>query len=220
MLTSLALIGCGSVNQPISGDFDPLSAPGAMQKTEVATGSNYNFQPSQFVTAASNSTAFFSKRPTGNAEAEELLAAGTSMRVIKSEGSFVKVELDNGKVGYVAAAMLSDGSAAPTGELPSGAVQVYPPLGGDNALPLPSGSVPTDLQPGATPLPPTDLSTGAPLPPISPPSVPEMPPAATETKPSSELPPAAEEKKEEILEELPAPAGETPPPPVQPRIGE
>lgn len=219
------LTQCGSFTGPIDGDFDPLSAPGSGIKKETTMVNNYNFQPMQYVTAASNSTAFFSQRPTGNAEAEELLAAGTSMRVVKTEGSFVKVELDNGKVGYVAAAMLTDGNASANGN----AVQVYPPIGGDGALPMPAGGMPADLLPASSPLPPTDVSTGAPLPPITAPSLPEMP-TGTPT-PSVELPPssvdqAAEEAKEEATAEtpkieLPKPAGEAPKPPVEaPKIPE
>ena len=231
----LFLTQCGSFSGPIEGDFDPLSAPGSGIKKETTLVNNYNFQPMQYVTAASNSTAFFSQRPTGNAEAEELLAAGTSMRVVKTEGSFVKVELDNGKVGYVAAAMLTDGnaSASATGN----AVQVYPPIGGDGALPMPAGGMPADLLPASSPLPPTDISTGAPLPPITAPTLPDMPP--TTPAPNAELPPssvdqaaegAVEEKKAEATEEatkevpkieLPKPAGEAPKPPVEaPKIPE
>lgn len=192
--TSFMLTNCGSLNQPLSGDFDPLTAPGATTKTTEVTSVN-SFQPGQYVTAASNSTAFFSSRPSGNAEAEQLLAAGTSMRVVKTDGSFVKVELDNGQVGYVSSVMVADGK--PNNALPSGAVQVYPPVGGGSALPLPAGSgaMPADLQPAASPLPPSDLDSGTPAPPIEPPSIPELPPAAAETKPSgsAELPPPAAE---------------------------
>jgi len=228
LLVPFFLTQCGSFTGPIEGDFDPLSAPGSGIKKETTLVNNYNFQPMQYVTAASNSTAFFSKRPTGNAEAEELLAAGTSMRVVKTEGSFVKVELDNGKVGYVAAAMLTDGSAS--ANTTGNAVQVYPPIGGDGALPMPAGGMPADLLPASSPLPPTDVSTGAPLPPITAPSLPDMP-AATGATPSVELPPSsveqeAGEKKdaaqeEEPTVELPKPAGEAPKPPVEaPKIPE
>lgn len=223
----LFLTQCGSFTGPIEGDFDPLSAPGSGIKKETTLVNNYSFQPMQYVTAASNSTAFFSQRPTGNAEAEELLAAGTSMRVVKTEGSFVKVELDNGKVGYVAAAMLTDGNAAASA---GNAVQVYPPIGGDGALPMPAGGMPADLLPASSPLPPTDLSTGAPLPPITAPSLPDMPPSTP--APSTELPPSSvdqstvEDKAEEATKEapkveLPKPAGEAPAPPVEaPKIPE
>lgn len=164
-LACLFFAGCESFNQPLGGDYDPLSQPGSRRTVETTTVNAEVFKPGQYVTAATNSTAFFSKRPTGNAEAELLLAAGTSMRVVKMDGSFVKVELDkDGKVGYVNSAMLTDGRTAQYP--PTGAVQVYPPVGGgyDHALPLPPAA-------GTAP---TDLTTGAPLPPISPPAVPEV----------------------------------------------
>lgn len=181
-----ALISCGSMNQAISGDFDPLAKPGLMNKQESPVVSNYSFKSGQYVTAASNSTAFFSQRPTGNAVAESLLAAGTAMRVVNSEGSFVKVELEDGKVGYVASAMLNDSGVAPTS---SDAVQVYPPIGGGDALPL-SGN-PGDLPPAITPLPLMDATTGAPIPPIEPPTIPDLPPAGAPATNLTELPPAA-----------------------------
>jgi hypothetical protein len=160
----LLLISCADFNGPLSGsDFNPLVAPGSQQRDAGTVAGNYNF------------TAFFNRKPTGNADADELLAAGTSMRVIKSEGSFVKVELDNGKVGYVAAALLLESQ--------QGAAQIYPPINTEAATPLPAG-----LQ---TDVPPTDLGTGAPLPPIAPPTVNELPPSSLDTK-KPEAPPLPE----------------------------
>ncbi len=185
--SGLLIASCSDFNQPLGGDFNPLMTPGSQMTSTTITG-NYNYEAGQYVTAASNSTAFFSKKPTGNADADELLSAGTSMRVVKSEGSFVKVELDNGKVGYVASALLLEsqqGTAA--------ALQVYPPVNGENTIPLPSGSVPDDLEPSiATP---TDLGSGAPLPPIAPPNVGELPPSAPESTPEPK-----------VVEPLPEPA--------------
>lgn len=178
---SLLLMSCADFNGPLSSsDFDPLVAPGSQQRDAGTTAGNYHFKAGQYVTAASNSTAFFNTKPTGNADADELLAAGTSMRVIKSEGSFVKVELDNGKVGYVAAALLLESQPGATG-----AQQSYPPVNTEAAMPLPAG-----LQ---TDVPPTDLGTGAPLPPIAPPTVNELPPSSLDTKKpeTAPLPPAA-----------------------------
>jgi hypothetical protein len=169
----LLLTSCGDFNQPLGGDFDPLMTPGSRQSDSLTAAGNYNFPAGSYVTAASNSTAFFETKPTGNADAEELLAAGTSMRVIKTEGSFVKVELDNGKVGYVAAALLLEGQA--TGNMA--------PLPSEVAVPLPSGPVPDDLAPTVAP---TDLGPDA-LPPIAPPSA-DLPPPAVEKEPSVPLP--------------------------------
>lgn len=202
-LATLCLAGCESFNQPFGGDYDPLSAPGLRKNLERANVNAEVFEPGQYVTVAKNSTAFFSKRPTGEAEAELLLAAGTSMRVIKTEGSFVKAELDKeGKVGYVNGAMLTDGRSSQSS--PSGAVQVYPPIGGGYDSPLP---------PAAGTASPTDLSGSAPLPPISPPSVPEIAPPTPAGNPESApavtpkpAAPAIQAEKPKESVELPEPA--------------
>jgi hypothetical protein len=171
ILGTLLASSCADFETPFSGgSFDPLSTAGyRQQRDESASGGNYQFSSGQYVTAASNSTAFFRKKPTGNADADELLSAGTTMRVIKSEGSFVKVELDSGKVGYVAAALLLESQQS----MPA-------PLGADPAQPLPSG-----LQPGVAP---TDLGEGAPLPPIAPPTSGELPPSSLDPKSAPEVP--------------------------------
>ena len=175
--SSLLIVSCSDFNGPLGSDFDPLMTPGSQQSETVSPMGNYNFAAGSFVTAASNSTAFFSKKPTGNADADELLAAGTSMRVVKSEGSFVKVELDNGKVGYVAAALLVEGQQGSALPLP---------YNGESAVPLPTGPIQDNLSPSAAP---TDLGSGAPLPPIAPPTVQELPPSSTDVKkPEATLP--------------------------------
>lgn len=194
LIVPFFLAQCGSFTEPMEGDLDPLSPPGSHLKREASLVNNYHFQPMQYVTAASNSTAFFSKRPTGDADAEELLTAGTSMRVVKMDGSFVKVELDNGKVGYVAAALLSDGNTST--DTTNNAVQVYPPIGDDSALPMPADGMPAHSLPASTPSSPTDVSTGAPLPPITAPSLPDLP-ASKAAGPGAELPPSSVEQEAE-----------------------
>ena len=171
VLGTVLASSCADFEAPFSGGgFDPLSTAGYRQRRdESAAGGNYQFSSGQFVTAASNSTAFFSEKPTGNADAEELLSAGTTMRVIKSDGSFVKVELDSGKVGYVAAALLLESQQAMTA-----------PLGNELAQPLPSG-----LQPGVVP---AELGEGAPIPPIAPPASGELPPSSLDPKSHPEAP--------------------------------
>lgn len=133
----LAITSCSDFRGPIGGgSFNPLLAPGAQLVQPQDAGANYAFKAGQYVTAASNATAFFHNKPQGNAEADELLSAGTSMRVIKSEGSFVKVELDSGKVGFVAAALLLESGyttsptepAAPTTEVAPTDANTIPPI--------------------------------------------------------------------------------------------
>ena len=98
-------------------------------------------------------------RPKDGSEASKLLPRGTSMKVISSTDSYLKVELDSGEVGYVPMVMVEDPNAAatlPYGTNP-GEIQVYPPLGGyGEPLPPvapgempPDGAIPTVIDPDA-----------------------------------------------------------------------
>jgi hypothetical protein len=168
---SCAVVGCSDFNAPFGSDgFDPLSTAGFQQRNGTTEG-NYVFKAGQYVTAASNSTAFFQNKPEGNAEADELLSAGTSMRVIKSEGSFIKVELDNGKVGYVAAALLLESQQSAGTTIPG--------------LPIDPDAIPANAGDGAAP---TDLGTGTPLPPISPPTANDLPPSSLDKQKPANVP--------------------------------
>jgi hypothetical protein len=167
---SLGLAACESMNRPVtSGDFDPLQAPGSAQPG--MTASTANFAAGRFVRAIMDNTAFFKTRPKADADADKLLPRGTSMKVISSADSYVKVELDSGEVGWVPAVMLEDpDAAAPSGgafAAPNpGEYQIYPPPGG--ALPQitpgelpPEGAIPTVIDPdapaGTAPLPPATV---------------------------------------------------------------
>lgn len=186
----LGVAACDTMNQPISsGDFDPLRPPGS--------GSSLNVKPSaafsagQFVRATMDNTAFFKTRPKGDVDADKLLTRGTSMKVISSSDSYVKVELDSGEVGWVPTVMVEDPNAI--SEVPAvnpGEFQVYPPVNG-SGLPLapvdpagqpPGGSIPTVIDPEAP------APTTPPVPPVTAPE-PKTGPAP--------LPPNGEELKAE-----------------------
>lgn len=149
LLSLLAVVatlpGCDTLNRPISsGDFDPLVPPGNQRGVALAESSG--FVPGQFVQAALDNTSFYLKKPKGDAEADRLLKAGTPMKIVAVEDSYLKVELDSGQVGYVPSILVSDPNAVPSS---SSEVQVYPPLpGGTGDV----GNVPTTpLPPGADP---------------------------------------------------------------------
>lgn len=188
----LGLVSCDTMTAPISsGDFDPLRPPGGN------VGSNVNttpaFKPGQMVRASMNNTAFFKAKPKGDGDADKLLPQGSGMKVVSFSGSYVKVELDSGEVGFVPTVMLEDpnaASAVPTTN--PGEYQVYPPLPGTGVgEPLPpldptglppDGAIPTVIDPDA-PAPTT------PVPPVTPNS--ETFPAPVE--PKVPLPPNTED---------------------------
>ncbi len=171
------------MNTPItSGDFDPLRPPGGNMGTPTAAATT--FSAGQFVRATMDSTAFFKNRPKGDADADKLLPRGTSMKVVSTSGSYIKVELDSGEVGFVPTVMVEDPNAAPkTATTNPGEFQVYPPLNTGVGEPLPvidpaglppEGAIPTVIDPDApaiqTPVPTTTTPSpdqfATPVPPV------------------------------------------------------
>ena len=167
-LAVLSLAACDTMTSPItSGDFDPLGPPGGnINKPSTTTGPT--FKGGQFVRAAIDNTAFFKARPKGDADADKLLTRGTSMKVISTTGSYTKVELDSGEIGFIPSVMLEEsGKAQPTTVAPTtvpGQFQIYPPLPGvatgmgeplppldPKGLP-PEGAIPTVIDPEAPPI--------------------------------------------------------------------
>jgi len=170
-IAALSLVACDSMSGPISsGDFDPLRPPGGNVGPGVK--SIPSFKSGQFVRAAMDNSAFFKVRPKGDADADKLLLRGTSMKVISYSGSYVKVELDSGEIGFVPSVMLEDPSAVvPAPLMSSGEYQIYPPMPGagmGGPLPIidpaglpPEGAIPTVIDPDAA-------ASHAPVPPLSP----------------------------------------------------
>lgn len=184
ILSSVVVLGlsaCEDMDRPItSGEFDPLSTPGQQATPQLNSPS---IAAGQFVRAAMDNTAFFKVRPKGEADADKLLARGTSMKVVSSSDSYVKVELDSGEIGWVPRIMVEDPNMPsaqnePFGATNPGEFQVYPPI--DGMLPAispgdlpPEGAIPTVIDPDApasdvpvpqVTVPGDDFSAPAPLP--------------------------------------------------------
>lgn len=193
-IAAVSLVACDTMNTPInSGGFDPLSAPGSERGKSLTAAPT--FSAGEFVRASMDNTAFFKAKPNGDADADRLLARGTSMKVISNSGSYVKVELDSGDIGFVPSVMLENPNATPPAPMPgTNEYQVYPPLPGSGAVqPLPpidpgglppEGAIPTVIDPDAP-------STNTPVPPVTP---------TTDTFPAPEtkvpLPPSEEDLKQ------------------------
>ena len=141
ILAPLALVvaSCETGTVISGGDFDPLTPPGSGRTPTVA---QRGLKPGSYV-RASMETAFFKDRPKGDATAEKTLPANSEMKVISDDGSYAKVELDSGEVGFVPSVLVGDHSAAPA--VSPDAIQVYPPV---------PGSVPPVIDPTAPVIPP------------------------------------------------------------------
>lgn len=173
LFAAAGLTSCETGNQPISStDFDPLAPPGSNLRTQVSAGPAA-FEPGQFVHAAVPDTAFYLKRPRGEADADKLLKKDTPMKVVTADDRFAKVELDSGEVGFVPTVMLAD----PNLVVPvlSDEFAAYPPLpesGPGESLPVidptglpPEDAIPTVIDPDAPPATAPAPTAPVPLPP-------------------------------------------------------
>ena len=156
---AVALVSCGALKnfqQPMGGStgFDPLAAPGALQNNSaVVVPTAPSYTAGEWVETSMPNATFFRNVPSGNATADKMLALATPVKVISTSGTYVKVELDSGDVGFVPEIMVAERSAASI-------VPLQSPLG--------DGVAPEPEIPG---LPVTPLV--APLPDVAPP--PEVP---------------------------------------------
>lgn len=153
---ALSLVSCGTFSDPLSssGTFDPRRAPGSgLNNADTRYGQE--IYPGQFISTSIPNTAFYKNKPKDGEDADKLLNVGTNMKIVSDDEAYVRVELDNGEVGWVPSVMVlsSSSNLAPI----DGANQPYPPLadgdGIENFPPLnetvepPGGTIPTIIDP-------------------------------------------------------------------------
>lgn len=172
---ALAINSCNPTGATLdTTGIDPLRPPaGNVERSDFGDA----IRPGSFVTAAINNTAFYMVKPGEDQAADKLLSQGTPMKVVALSGSFTKVELDSGEVGFVPTVMIS------TGE------NDLVPLDGTDGVPVPVINLDSEV-----PLPVLDPSTAPPvepggLPPVDAGSAPagaSVPPAPAPEKPAAE----------------------------------
>ena len=125
----IGLSSCGNFNKPIDSSFNPLDSPGSARDVDVVDVSGPAYTPGQWLETTIPSTAFFSSLPSpnGNEQPDKTLPAGTVLKVISTEGTYVRVELESGDVGFVPSIMVAERPVA--GELP------IVPVGPDGVVP-------------------------------------------------------------------------------------
>ena len=202
---AILLASCGSLetfNQPLSGnsDFDPLTSPGSSSsRSLVVAPTSPSYAPGQWVETSMDNATFFNSIPKGNAQADKVFPSGTPMKVVSNKGTYVRVELDSGAVGYIPEIMIAE--RRPASEVPlTMPVEPAPDL----------GSVPPIIEP--------DMESGegiAPPPEIpgTPPPVPEIAPLPDSVPPVPAVPEVAPEESD-----IPPTVPEVAPPPEIPGI--
>lgn len=184
---ALLSVSCGlfePTNQTLSSDFDPLSSPGSSTDSEGASVMAPKYQAGEWVETASPYVGLFPSIPKSGARPAKTLPLATPMKVVATEETYLKVELDSGEVGYVPQINVMARSEAPEPEPEPAPATDYGPIPPpvDPALdnrgtppPASRNGVPPAPVPGTDPAP--DV-----------PSVP-VPPVPVPTKPDSPLPP-------------------------------
>ncbi len=164
---ALALTACNPTGASFdSSGMDPLRPPaGNVDKTDYGN----ELRPGEFVTAAINNTAFYKAKPKEDQAADKLLTQGTPMKIVSLSGSYTKVELDSGEVGFVPTVMISTG------------VDDLSPLYGDGGVPVPIINLDSDV-----PLPVLDPSTAPPVEPSGLPPADPAPPIPAPEQPVAE----------------------------------
>jgi hypothetical protein len=164
---ALALTACDPTGASFdSSGIDPLRPPaGNVDKNDYGNA----LKPGEFVSAAINDTAFYKVKPKEDQAADKLLAQGTPMKIVALSGSYTKVELDSGEVGFVPTVMISTGA------------DNLPPLDGDGGVPVPIINLDSDV-----PLPVLDPSTAPPVEPSGLPPADPAPPIPAPEQPVAE----------------------------------
>lgn len=121
------IVSCSDFNRPLSSDYDPLDSPGARRNVEVVDlGPTYT--PGHMVETTTSNTAFYASLPRGTEQPQKALPAGTILKVISSEGTYVQVEIESGEVGYVPSIMIAEKPVA--GQVPIVPLTLGDPLDG------------------------------------------------------------------------------------------
>ncbi len=107
-LFGLVLASCDSFNQPLGSGYDPLSSPGSRQPDPTLDATGPQYGAGQWLETSMPNTAFYARTPRGNDQPSKVLPASTPLKVITTEGTYVKVELEDGSIGYVPTIMVGE----------------------------------------------------------------------------------------------------------------
>jgi len=139
ILLGLLLGGCQPIHRgSVDGPGGGAAAAGELR-------------PGQFVRTVIDNAAFFRNRPLQEGSADMLLQLHTAMRLIQTDPMYSKVELDDGRVGFVPTATLE---LIPNASDPDNRPPVPDPIPRpDDVRPDPLSPIPPTLDPGAAPIP-------------------------------------------------------------------
>lgn len=196
---AVVVSSCGQFGSLNNKNFDPstnpLDSPGSQRRLQADT---QRFTPGTWVNVIDANAGLFERVPDGDDQPTEQLPLGSTVKVVGNSGSYVKVETEEGDIGYVPAIMVAK-----------------PGIEGDPTMPFPHD--PLQPEPLIDPIDPTLPGDLAPEPNVEPLEVEEnvLPPTidpepetpeTPEISPGPALTPEIEEEViPEVEEEAPTP---------------
>lgn len=174
------------MNEPLGdgAEINPLDLPGSLRakRKSVAPDSlGSAFVAGDYVETSVPNAPFFSKFPGTGAAPTKVLAQGMVLRVVASEGAYLKIQNESGEEGYIANVMV-----VPQGLLVGGApLPDLPPVGPGEVPAVPMEDAPEPEISGLEP--PISVDPSAPAPPVAPP-IPADPDAPAVDKPADGAP--------------------------------
>lgn len=178
----LSLMSCGqiatSLNAPLSSEYSPLDGPRVnYESRNRVQPTGPSFEPGEWVETVMPNGTFFDRIPRGSAAADQVLPLATPMKVIATKGSFLKVELENGSLGFIPIIMVA---------LPSNSDDTAPFLPPPPSSPL-QRTVPSSLD--SSPVAPLSDDSDSLIPPPSTfsPTAPSTPPVDPVTRNPNEV---------------------------------
>ena len=132
---TFGLVSCSdfiaSLNEPISSDYNPLDGPSVSLRNGNLQQTGPSYEAGEWVETATANATFFRRVPRGNAQADQILPNRTPLKVLSTRDSYLKVELENGSVGYVPTIMV----ASPSGRASNGPLLPPQPSNSPNRAP-------------------------------------------------------------------------------------
>ena len=120
------------LNEPLPGGGNALDPPGYRdsfgETVPVVQATGPTYAPGEWVVTDVAQAAFYRRQPKPSDQPIMTLPRGTDVKVVSTAGTYVKVELESGQVGYVPAIRLTQKKADnPVPLVPSGPVDCPPP---------------------------------------------------------------------------------------------
>ncbi len=114
-VASFLLVGCGSggfpnlgeLGAPLEGSFNPLDPPGRRKKAIALAEESSLYEEGALLETVHPSSPLFHNVPKGNDQPFAVLTQGQVLKVLGSEGLYVRVQTENGQLGFIPDAMVA-----------------------------------------------------------------------------------------------------------------